>query len=305
MTDCSRSSAASGSRHSARRWLSPAKLNLFLHVTGRRADGYHELQTLFQLLDYGDWLQFEDRPEPVLSLHLTPESSIHDLPLDNNLILRAARLLQDHLQQHRGGQPRGARITLEKHIPMGAGLGGGSSNAATTLLALNELWGLHLDRAELARLGLQLGADVPVFVAGCSAWAEGVGERLDAVEIPPAWYLVITPPCHVSTAEIFGQENLTRNTTAIKMADFLAGRSRNDCESVTRALYPDVDQALAWLDQHAPARMTGTGAAVFASFTDQSSARNVLNQLPADWHGFIAQGVNSLVSGLVSEQPGD
>ena len=286
----------SGSPSAAQRWLSPAKLNLFLHVTGRRADGYHELQTLFQLLDYGDWLQFEERADPVLSLHLTPDSTILDLPLDNNLVLRAARLLQD-----RCPQARGARITLEKHIPMGAGLGGGSSNAATTVLALNELWGLNLDRAELASLGLQLGADVPVFVAGRSAWAEGVGERLEAVEIPTAWYLVITPPCHVSTAEIFGQENLTRNTTAIKMADFLAGRSRNDCESVTRRLYPDVDKALDWLGQHAPARMTGTGAGVFASFADQSSARNVLDQLPADWHGFIAQGVNS----LVSEQPGD
>lgn len=276
---------------SPRRWLSPAKLNLFLHVTGRQANGYHSLQTLFQLLDYGDWLQFEERTEPVLSLHLEAGSTVTDLPLDDNLILRAA-----HLLRARSQQPRGARIRLEKHIPMGGGLGGGSSNAAITLLALNELWGLDLPAAELAAMGLELGADVPVFVAGHSAWAEGVGEQLEPVDLPAAWYLVIAPDCQVSTAEIFAQENLTRNTTAIRMADFLAGSSRNDCESVTRGLYPDVDKALNWLDQHAPARMTGTGAAVFASFADQSSARAVLDQLPADWHGFIAQGVNSLVS---------
>ncbi|MFN3165406.1 MAG: 4-(cytidine 5'-diphospho)-2-C-methyl-D-erythritol kinase, partial [Pseudohongiellaceae bacterium] len=218
-------------------------------------------------------------------------STVTDLPLDDNLILRAA-----HLLRARSQQPRGARIRLEKHIPMGGGLGGGSSNAAITLLALNELWGLDLPAAELAAMGLELGADVPVFVAGHSAWAEGVGEQLEPVDLPAAWYLVIAPDCQVSTAEIFAQENLTRNTTAIRMADFLAGSSRNDCESVTRGLYPDVDKALNWLDQHAPARMTGTGAAVFASFADQSSARAVLDQLPADWHGFIAQGVNSLVS---------
>lgn len=276
---------------SPRRWLSPAKLNLFLHVTGRQANGYHSLQTLFQLLDYGDWLQFEERTEPVLSLHLEAGSTVTDLPLDDNLILRAA-----HLLRARSQQPRGARIRLEKHIPMGGGLGGGSSNAAITLLALNELWGLDLTAAELAAMGLELGADVPVFVAGHSAWAEGVGEQLEPVDLPAAWYLVIAPDCQVSTAEIFAQENLTRNTTAIRMADFLAGSSRNDCESVTRGLYPDVDKALNWLDQHAPARMTGTGAAVFASFADQSSARTVFDQLPADWHGFIAQGVNSLVS---------
>ena len=276
---------------SPRRWLSPAKLNLFLHVTGRQANGYHSLQTLFQLLDYGDWLQFEERTEPVLSLHLEAGSTVTDLPLDDNLILRAA-----HLLRARSQQPRGARIRLEKHIPMGGGLGGGSSNAAITLLALNELWGLDLPAAELAAMGLELGADVPVFVAGHSAWAEGVGEQLEPVDLPAAWYLVIAPDCQVSTAEIFAQENLTRNTTAIRMADFLAGSSRNDCESVTRGLYPDVDKALNWLDQHAPARMTGTGAAVFASFADQSSARAVFDQLPADWHGFIAQGVNSLVS---------
>jgi 4-diphosphocytidyl-2-C-methyl-D-erythritol kinase len=281
---------------SPRRWLSPAKLNLFLHVTGRQANGYHSLQTLFQLLDYGDWLQFEERTEPVLSLHLEAGSTVTDLPLDDNLILRAA-----HLLRARSQQPRGARIRLEKHIPMGGGLGGGSSNAAITLLALNQLWGLDLCAAELAAMGLELGADVPVFVAGHSAWAEGVGEQLEPVELPPAWYLVITPDCQVSTAEIFAQENLTRNTTAIRMADFLAGSSRNDCESVTRGLYPDVDKALNWLDQYAPAKMTGTGAAVFASFADQSSARSVLDQLPADWHGFIAQGVNSLVSNTTGD----
>lgn len=272
----------------SQRWLAPAKLNLFLHITGRRADGYHELQTLFQLLDFGDWLSFSSGEEPGLSLHLNPDSSIRNLSLDDNLILRAARLLQQS-----SAKPQSARIELSKHIPMGAGLGGGSSDAATTLLALNRLWGLNLSLPQLAELGLQLGADVPLFILGKSAWAEGVGERLQPVELPAAWYLVIMPDCLVSTAEVFAQENLTRNTSAIKMADFLAGRSRNDCESVTCGLYPEVKKALDWLGQFGPARMTGTGAAVFARFDSEAEARAVLTALPDAQHGFIAQGINS------------
>ncbi len=268
--------------------LAPAKLNLFLHITGRRADGYHELQTLFQLLDFGDRLTFERTDSPGLSLHLLPDSPIRNVPLDGNLILRAARLLALH-----SAAPVGARISLGKHIPMGAGLGGGSSDAATTLLALNRLWELNLDLPTLAELGLQLGADVPLFVHGKSAWAEGVGEKLEAVVLPDAWYVVLMPDCEVSTARIFTQEHLTRNTTAIKMADFLAGRSRNDCESVTCGLYPEVEKARNWLGQYAPARMTGTGAAVFARFDDEASARAVLAELPATQTGFVAQGVNS------------
>jgi 4-diphosphocytidyl-2-C-methyl-D-erythritol kinase len=270
--------------------LAPAKLNLFLHITGRRTDGYHELQTLFQLLDYGDTVTVSAAPAGVFSLQLLAADAKASMPMDSNLVSRAVRLLRD-----RAGQAElGASIKLHKRIPAGAGLGGGSSDAAATLLALNQLWQLHWSRPQLAELGLQLGADVPVFIGGKSAWGEGVGERLQEVQLEPAWYLVITPNCQVSTAAIFCHENLTRNTPAIKMADFLAGRSHNDCESVTRALYPDVDQALNWLAQFAYAKMTGTGSSVFASFPDEATAQRLLLQLPANLHGFVAQGSNSL-----------
>lgn len=271
-------------------WLAPAKLNLFLHILGRREDGYHDLQTLFQLLDAGDTLRFATAPRGELQLHLSTNSTGQVVPLADNLILKAARLLRDHV-----GKPQlGAEIQLEKQLPMGGGLGGGSSDAATTLLALNQLWELGLTQQELQSLGLQLGADVPVFIGGRSAWGEGVGENLEPIELPPRWYLVITPNCLVSTAQIFGHENLTRNTPAIKMADFLAGGSRNDCESVTRNLYPEVDKALNWLSQYGPARMTGTGASVFADFPGEEPARAALSALPDYWRGFVAQGINSL-----------
>jgi 4-diphosphocytidyl-2-C-methyl-D-erythritol kinase len=271
-------------------WLAPAKLNLFLHILGRRGDGYHELQTLFQLLDVGDTLHFTAAARGELQLHLSTNSTGQVVPLADNLILEAARLLRDH-----AGNPKlGAKIQLEKQLPMGGGLGGGSSDAATTLLALNQLWELGLTRQELQALGLQLGADVPVFIGGRSAWGEGVGEKLEPVELPTRWYLVITPNCLVSTARIFGHENLTRNTRAIKMADFLAGGFRNDCESVTRNLYPEVDKALNWLSKYGPARMTGTGASVFADFPAEEPARAALSALPDCWRGFVAQGVNSL-----------
>jgi 4-diphosphocytidyl-2-C-methyl-D-erythritol kinase len=261
--------------------LSPAKLNLFLHITGRRADGYHNLQTLFQLLDYGDTLHFSSSD----TLSLAPD--IAGVPAQDNLILRAAELLRRET-----GCRQGAAIALEKRLPLGGGIGGGSSNAATTLLALNHLWNLKLSLDELATLGLQLGADVPVFVKGRSAWAEGVGEHLEPVELPLRNYLILVPPCQVSTALIFSQQALTRNSSAITIAAFLREGGRNDCEPVVRSLYPEVAFALDWLSHFAPARMTGTGACVFASFADRAAAHAVLQQLPTGYRGFVAQGVN-------------
>ena len=241
----------------------PAKLNLFLHITGRRADGYHNLQTVFQLLDYSDELRFSLRSDDQLRF------TCNDRSLDNtdNLVVRAARLLQGTLQEALQ-RPLGADIHLDKHIPAGAGLGGGSSDAATTLVALHRLWQGQLTRAALADLGLQLGADVPVFVMGHSAWAEGIGEDLIPVTLDPQYFLVLTPACHVATATIFSHQQLTRDSTAIKMCAFLAGQSRNDCEALVRKLYPAVDAALNWLSQFAPARMTGTGSSVFAAFSE-------------------------------------
>ena len=278
---------------SSERWFAPAKLNLFLHILGRRSDGYHQLQTLFQLLDKGDTLQFESLRGGELQLEVSSNTTGHSLPVENNLILKAARLLRTHA----GTPTLGARISVDKHIPMGGGLGGGSSNAATTLIALNRYWQLNLSQTELKALGLQLGADVPLFIDGKSAWGEGVGEKLQAVTLPPRWFLVATPDCTVSTAEIFNHENLTRNSPAIKMADFLAGVARNDCESITCDLYPEVEQALTWLTQFGQARMTGTGASVFADFTAETKANAALSQLPARWQGFVARGLNSLEPG--------
>ena len=278
---------------SSERWFAPAKLNLFLHILGRRSDGYHQLQTLFQLLDKGDTLQFESLSGGELQLEVSSNTTGHRLPLESNLILKAARLLRT-----RAGSPSlGARISVDKRIPMGGGLGGGSSNAATTLIALNRYWQLNLNQTELKALGLQLGADVPFFIDGKSAWGEGVGEKLQAVTLPPRWFLVATPDCAVSTAEIFNHENLTRNSPAIKMADFLAGVARNDCEFITCDLYPEVEQALTWLTQFGQARMTGTGASVFADFTAETKANAALSQLPARWQGFVARGLDSLEPG--------
>lgn len=278
---------------SSERWFAPAKLNLFLHILGRRSDGYHQLQTLFQLLDEGDTLWFESLGGGELQLEVRSNTTGQRLPLENNLILQAARLLRT-----RAGTPAlGARVSVDKRIPMGGGLGGGSSNAATTLIALNRYWQLNLSQTELKALGLQLGADVPLFIDGRSAWGEGVGEKLQAVTLPPRWFLVATPDCAVSTAEVFNHENLTRNSPAIKMADFLAGVARNDCEPVTCELYPEVAQALTWLTQFGRARMTGTGASVFADFTAETKANAALSQLPARWQGFVARGLNSLEPG--------
>ncbi len=269
--------------------LAPAKLNLFLHVTGRRADGYHELQTLFQLLDYGDRLRFTPQEDRVISLHIRDTDGSAPLPLENNLILRAASGLA-----RLTGCNSGASISLEKKLPVGGGLGGGSANAAVTLLALNELWGLELSMEDLCRIGLGLGADLPVFIRGRSAWAEGVGELLEPVDLPVQWYLVVTPPCQVSTATVFNDENLTRNSTKIRIADFLAGRCRNDCEPVTRRLYPAVEEAFAWLGRFGEVRMSGTGASVFVPLPDEAAGKSVLADLPAGWNGFAAKGIGRM-----------
>lgn len=263
--------------------LAPAKLNLFLHITGRRADGYHQLQTVFQLLDQGDLLSFTLRSEPGITL--TPQ--IPGVAFEHNLIVRAARLLETSAQI-----TAGIAIELEKRLPMGGGLGGGSSDAATTLVALNQLWQCGLNRTELQMLGLQLGADVPVFIGAQSAWAEGIGEQLQPVELAEVWYLVLHPDCAISTADIFSHKDLTRDTPNITVAAFLEQGGRNDCQKLVRKLYPQVDQALNWLSQFASnARMTGTGASVFAAFETQAEAQHVLAQAPKNLPGFVARGI--------------
>lgn len=265
-------------------FLAPAKLNLFLHITGRREDGYHLLQTVFQLLDYGDVLGFRlsnDR-QIVLVYQLV------GVPPERDLILRAAHLLQAHC-----GIEKGVRIALEKRLPMGGGLGGGSSDAATTLLALNYLWGCGLSKAELAELGLQLGADVPVFIHGESAWAEGVGQDLQAVTLPKAWYLVLIPQVNVSTAEVFADAQLIRDCPPITIRDFLAGQGRNVCQPVVSARYPEVMAALEDLSKFAPAMLTGTGACVFARFDSESAASAAWGALSGTWNGFVAQGTQT------------
>ncbi len=275
--------------------LSPAKLNLFLHITGRRADGYHNLQTLFQLLDYGDTLHFTPRPDNTITL----EPSLPGVAAEHNLILRAARQLQPLAT----GAP-GVDIRLEKRLPLGGGLGGGSSNAATALVALNHLWQCGQSTRQLQALGLSLGADVPVFVQGRSAWAEGVGEQLSPLSLPDRWYLVLTPDCRVSTAEIFAHKDLTRGTPDITVAAFLEQGGRNDCQNLVRRLYPAVDEALDWLCKTAGnARLTGTGASVFASFDSAEAAHRILAKAPSHLPGFTARGIDSSPVHRLLEQP--
>lgn len=269
----------------------PAKLNLFLHITGRRADGYHELQTLFQFLDYADQLSFIPRQDGKIQLHTPIDGVDHE----SNLIVRAARLLQAH-----SGCRLGADIWLDKQLPMGGGIGGGSSDAATTLVALNRLWQLNLDEETLAELGRQLGADVPVFVRGHAAFAEGVGERLQPVTVAEKWYLVLVPPVHVSTAAIFTDAELPRDTPKYSWAALQEMDWKNDCQALVKKRHPEVANALSWLLEYAPSRMTGTGACVFAEFATESAARKVLANAPNWLQGFVAQGVNlsPLRSGL-------
>jgi 4-diphosphocytidyl-2-C-methyl-D-erythritol kinase len=264
-------------------WPAPAKLNLFLHITGRREDGYHLLQTVFQLLDYGDELEFEITQDGII----TRSYELPGVSEDADLVIRAARLLQQHTASQQG-----ANITLRKRIPAGGGLGGGSSDAATTLVALNQLWQCGLSGDELARLGLGLGADVPVFLAGQSAWAEGVGERLEPMTLPEDWFVVLTPAVNISTAEVFSDPQLIRDSSPITIRDFLKGRGRNVCEAVVTARYPEVAGAIAALGQFAPASMTGTGASVFARFDDEARARQAWAALAQQWQGFVARGIN-------------
>ncbi len=268
---------------SAAAWPAPAKLNRFLHILGRRADGYHDLQTVFQFIDLCDTLSFDVREDGEIR-------RLTDLPgvsTENDLVVRAARLLRAHT-----GTRLGVQIRVSKRIPAGAGLGGGSSDAATTLLALDHLWGTGLASSELLALGRRLGADVPIFLHGQATWAEGVGERFTPLALDEPWYLVVRPDVEVSTARVFTDPNLTRNTTPITIARFLAGEGRNDCEAVVRARYPEVAFALDWLGARAPARLTGTGSCVFAAFPSEAEARAPVVELPRDWEAYVAKGRN-------------
>ena len=260
----------------------PAKLNLFLHVVGRRADGYHLLQTLFRFIDWCDTLHFQLRPDGVVRR----VSVLADVPEDSDLCVRAARLLQRET-----ACSLGVDIALEKRIPMGGGLGGGSSDAATTLLALNRLWKLDLSRQRLMELALTLGADVPVFVFGDNAFAEGIGEQLQPWRLPEAWYLVLFPPVQVPTAAIFTHPELTRNTISLTMRALATADWHNDLQPIACKLYPEVAQHLDWLAKFAPAMMTGSGACVFAEFDTAEAARAALAQLPDGMRGVLARGL--------------
>ncbi len=268
-------------------WLSPAKLNLFLHITGRREDGYHLLQTVFQFLNYSDELFFERRDDERIALY----TDLEGVSRSENLVVKAAQQLQKRLPQ-----PQGISIRINKRIPMGGGLGGGSSNAATTLYALNRIWRAGLEPGQLAELGLTLGADVPVFLYGHAAFAEGVGEILRKIEPPEHWYVVISPGVAVSTEEIFSHPQLTRRSPGIKIRDFLAGqKTENVCQDVVSELYPEVAKALEFLDTTAPsvkARMTGTGSCVFAPYKDRKTAEKAIENMPLHWHGFVAKSSN-------------
>jgi len=267
---------------------SPAKLNLFLHIVGRRPDGYHELQTLFQFLDYGDDITLSLTPEqPGIRL----ESPISGVADEDNLIIKAARALAEKTS----GDLPGATIGITKCLPMGGGLGGGSSNAATTLLGLNHLWKLGLGLDELAEIGLALGADVPVFVRGHAAFGEGIGEKLTPASPPEDWFLVLKPGCNINTGKIFSEQGLTRDTPRIRIAPAFEGdasRYRNDCEDVVRRLYPEVNKSMEWLAEFGPARLTGTGACIFGRFPTESAARIIWESKPSGITGFVAKGVN-------------
>jgi len=273
-------------------WPAPAKLNLFLHITGRRDDGYHDLQTLFQFLNVSDSLQFQIRKDG----EIHRQTAIAGVDPQHDLVVRAAKLLQGHT-----GCPLGVDISIKKIIPMGGGLGGGSSDAATTLVALNELWKLGLSQAELIDLGRSLGADVPIFIFGESAWAEGIGEKLQAVELPEPWYVVLFPGVTVSTAELFADPELTRDARPIRIRDYFEGGTINVFEPIVRRRYSAVNFALKWLSEQEiesihPPMMTGTGSCVFASYDDEVSAKRIAHlaeqQSSSGWRVIVAKACN-------------
>ncbi|MSQ91380.1 MAG: 4-(cytidine 5'-diphospho)-2-C-methyl-D-erythritol kinase [Gammaproteobacteria bacterium] len=263
-------------------WPAPAKLNLFLHVLGRRADGYHELQTAYQLIDLADELTFGLREDGEVRRLEGPAS----VPAEMDLAVRAARQLQAAANSRRG-----VDILIRKRIPIQGGLGGGSSDAATTLVALNELWGVHLPVGQLAGIGRELGADVALFIHGHSAWGEGVGELLTTMELPPRHYAVVFPGIGVSTAEVFQASELTRNSPSLTIRGFLQAGGRNDCAPVTTGRYPEVARALDWLARRGDARLTGSGSCVFAGFAERTQAQAALSDLPGAWSGFVAKGL--------------
>lgn len=267
----------------AERWPAPAKLNLMLRIVGRRQDGYHLLQTVFQFIDLCDWITFH----PVDDGRVSLQKTIPGVPESDDLTVRAAKLLKAET-----GCESGVCIEVEKNLPMGGGLGGGSSDAATTLVVLNKLWNLHLSTEKLIELGLALGADVPVFVYGHSSWAEGVGEKLERISIQEQWVVVIKPECHVNTKEIFSAKNLTRNSKSITISDFIAGQRQNDCVEVVCQHYQPVKDALVALSGFSDARLTGTGACVFAQFDSEDLAVNAYKSLRNKWQVYLAKGVN-------------
>ena len=265
----------------------PAKINLFLHICGRRDDGYHNLQTVFQFLDFADTLHFTRRDDSLIQI----SPPLEGIPTEDNLIFKAAKLLQEASDSQLG-----ADIRIDKHLPMGGGIGGGSSNAATALLALNHLWQTNLDHDALKAIGVKIGADVPIFIHGHSAWAEGIGEELTDIEPDEKWYLLIIPQAHVSTQKIFSNSLLTRDTKILRIAAFLeqsdSGLFQNDCEQLVRTLYPEVDKALVALSKFGNARMTGTGACVFAGFASKQEAEIAYNKLSSDFQCHVCKGIN-------------
>ena len=262
----------------------PAKLNLFLHITGVRDDGYHNLQTIFQLLDYSDEVTLKLRQDGVINR----VEGLESVEPEDDLIVKAARALQHHTSCSYG-----ADLGVRKALPIGGGIGGGSSDAATTLLGLNQLWKCDVPQGELLAIARTLGADVPVFVKGTSAWAEGIGEELTPLELPEKWYLVVHPNVFVSTSKLFSSKLLTRNKTILNMRISSTADTENVFESVVRSEYPEVEKSLEWLSKFAPARMTGTGSCVFASFESKDQAVAVMQQLPRKWVAFVAKAVNN------------